>query len=114
MGTLADNAFDAVAGPPEPRVTVAFTTRGAEFDIQVTANGPGLQAEVLEHIFKLGFSTKRGAEDYGIALSLVRQACNRLSGTVNAKIVDGATAVRELPVVQKGLSAGVAQCRSGD
>lgn len=99
VGNLLDNAFDAVASLPEPRVSVAFATPGTDLDIQVTNNGPGLQAEELERIFQLGFSTKPGAEGHGIGLSLVRRACNRMDGKVHTETIDGGTAfVVRLPL----------------
>lgn len=102
VGNLLDNSFDAVAGLPEARVAVAFGSADTDLTIRVTNNGPALDAAKVGRIFELGFSTKPSSEGHGIGLSLVRQACTRLSGRVHVESFDGGTAF----VVRLPLSGG--------
>ena len=69
---MVKNAFEAVAGRPEPRVLLAaaLDSRG-RVAITVEDNGPGLPPDRAEQIFVPFFTTKPSGS--GIGLSLVRQ-----------------------------------------
>ncbi|GAB3255291.1 sensor histidine kinase [Arthrobacter pigmenti] len=92
MGNLLDNSFDAVSAAAEPKVTVDLAVSGHDFCLRVWNNGPKLDVTEVERIFDLGFSTKPGPGSGGIGLALVRQACTRLGGEVNAGTLDGGAA----------------------
>ncbi|EMF45994.1 Two-component sensor kinase citS [Planococcus halocryophilus Or1] len=50
--------------------------------IEVEDKGRGIQAEHMEDLFKLGFSTKVGKKDRGYGLAIVQQAVEQLQGTI--------------------------------
>jgi two-component system, CitB family, sensor kinase len=49
--------------------------------IEVSDSGPGPAPEIADRLFELGRTTKAG-DSRGIGLALVRQAAERLGGTV--------------------------------
>ncbi|WP_461174558.1 sensor histidine kinase [Arthrobacter sp. Z1-9] len=84
LGNLLDNAMDAAADGPQPR-RVELTVESDEegLDITVHDSGPGIDPADAENIFRHGFSTKpAGPSGRGIGLALVRQAVQRLGGTL--------------------------------
>ncbi|MBO0866381.1 MAG: sensor histidine kinase, partial [Mycobacterium sp.] len=80
VGNLIDNALDALEGAPKS------TQRWIEVDLrctdEITAvvrdSGPGVAPEIVEEVFRHGFTTKaaRGGER-GLGLALTRQICHR-------------------------------------
>jgi two-component system CitB family sensor kinase len=84
LGNLLDNAIDAAADAPPPR-RVELTVESDEegLDIAVHDSGAALDARSADTIFRHGFSTKpSGPGGRGIGLALVRQAVQRLGGTL--------------------------------
>jgi sensor histidine kinase regulating citrate/malate metabolism len=84
LGNLLDNAIDAAAEGPAPR-RVELTVESDEegLDISVHDSGAPLEPSAAENIFRHGYSTKpAGPGGRGIGLALVRQAVQRLGGTL--------------------------------
>jgi sensor histidine kinase regulating citrate/malate metabolism len=84
LGNLLDNAIDAAADAPPPR-RVELTVESDEegLDIAVHDSGAALDTQAADNIFRHGFSTKpSGPGGRGIGLALVRQAVQRLGGTL--------------------------------
>ncbi|GGF32879.1 histidine kinase [Aliidongia dinghuensis] len=78
---LVKNAFEAVAGCPAPRVTLAAALDGrGRVAVTVEDNGPGLPPGAAEQIFVPFFTTKPAGS--GIGLSLVRQIMVAHGGSV--------------------------------
>ncbi len=98
VGNLIDNALDAAAGTPQPRVEVAVSRAAAHAEgddalrIAVGDSGPGPAAG--DRVFDLGVTTKHAA-GHGIGLALVRQTVTRLGGTIE---VDGSRFEVTLPL----------------
>lgn len=84
VGNLVDNAMDAVAGRPAPRVDVAIRDAGGTIEIEVRDNGPGVPEEHLAHVFRQGYTTKSGSADAerGFGLALARLVCVRRGGGI--------------------------------
>ncbi|KNH16715.1 histidine kinase [Arthrobacter sp. ZBG10] len=84
MGNLLDNAIDAAAdGPPPRRVQLTVESDEEGLDVTVHDSGAGISAAAAENIFRHGYSTKQsGQGSRGIGLALVRQAVQRLGGTL--------------------------------
>ncbi|MGX5717009.1 sensor histidine kinase [Arthrobacter sp. MAHUQ-56] len=84
LGNLLDNAIDAAADAAPPRrvdLTVESDEEG--LDIAVNDSGAAIDATDADHMFRHGYSTKpAGTGGRGIGLALVRQAVNRLGGTL--------------------------------
>lgn len=81
VGNLVDNAFDAVAGLPEPAVRVLVEDTDDAVTVTVSDTGPGVAGDTRE-IFRQGFTTKEpgpaGSRGFGLALS--RVVCRRSGG----------------------------------
>ena len=100
LGNLLDNAIDAAAEAPAPRlVELTVETTGAALEITVEDSGPGIDPAAVEDIFRHGFSTKApGPFGRGLGLALVRQAVQRLGGTMTITSPAGALFRVTLPV----------------
>ncbi|KFF60190.1 histidine kinase [Cryobacterium sp. MLB-32] len=99
LGNLIDNALDAAASAPAPRsvhVTVSRTIEAVV--IEVADSGPGVNADAVEQVERLGYSTKEHAGyGRGLGLALVRQAVIRLGGTLQIGRRDGAVFTVTIP-----------------
>ncbi|TLM82802.1 ATP-binding protein [Pseudarthrobacter sp. NamE5] len=84
LGNLLDNAIDAAAeAAPPRRVELSVESDEEGLDIAVHDSGAPIDAGAAENIFRHGFSTKpSGPGGRGIGLALVRQAVQRLGGTL--------------------------------
>ena len=78
---LAQNALQACAGRPAPRLSIdARLSRGARLRLTVADNGPGVAPGLEQHIFTPFFTTREGGS--GVGLAVVRQLVHGLGGTV--------------------------------
>lgn len=86
IGTLVDNAIEALSGRPAPReITVRLDdTHGVH--ITVTDTGPGVPEAAVERVFQDGYTTKapRGGMRRGLGLALVQRIVRRAGGTITA------------------------------
>ena len=100
LGNLLDNAIDAAAEAPPPRlVELTVETTGSALEITVEDSGPGIDPGAVEDVFRHGFSTKApGPFGRGLGLALVRQAVQRLGGTMTITSPAGALFRVTLPV----------------
>jgi sensor histidine kinase regulating citrate/malate metabolism len=98
LGNLIDNAVEAVADRPGPRVEVTIRSTSDGLLIRVADNGPGVPADTSE-LFRRGWSTKSG--DRGLGLALVGQSVRRHGGTVDVGGDDGAVFTVRLPGVSR-------------
>ena len=92
LGNLLDNAIDAAAEAPAPKlVELTVETSSGALQITVEDSGPGIDPRAVEDIFRHGFSTKAaGPFGRGLGLALVRQAVQRLGGTMTITSPAGA------------------------
>jgi sensor histidine kinase regulating citrate/malate metabolism len=103
LGNLLDNAIDAAAEAPAPRmVELTVGTKGRALEIAVEDSGPGIDPDAVEDVFRHGFSTKTpGPFGRGLGLALVRQAVHRLGGTMAITSPAGALFRVTLPVTEE-------------
>jgi sensor histidine kinase regulating citrate/malate metabolism len=98
VGNLVDNALDAVtntAAGAEVEVLIEEDDGGVQ--VVVRDSGPGVPADVMEDIFRQGFSTKNspdGGRGYGLALA--RVVCQRRGGRLSVHNDGGAVFTAEL------------------
>ncbi|MET3951912.1 sensor histidine kinase [Arthrobacter sp. UYEF36] len=106
LGNLLDNAIDAAAEAPAPRlVELTVEASAGALEITVEDSGPGIDPETVEDIFRHGFSTKSpGPFGRGLGLALVRQAVQRLGGTMTITSPAGALFRVTLPTSPTSLS----------
>ena len=100
LGNLLDNAIDAAAEAPAPRlVELTVESTGSALEITVEDSGPGIDPSAVDDVFRHGFSTKApGPFGRGLGLALVRQAVQRLGGTMTITSPAGALFRVTLPV----------------
>ena len=101
IGNLINNAVDAVAGQPSPRlVTVHLDDRDGEIFISVTDTGPGVEPDAIDEIFIDGYSTKtpRGQMRRGLGLALIRRLVHRAGGSITVSPGPGARFEVRLPI----------------
>lgn len=85
VGNLLDNAVDALANTPRPRlVTVQFDDTDGVF-IAVRDNGAGVPLDKIDQVMVDGYSTKdpRPGMRRGIGLALVQRIVHRAGGTLD-------------------------------
>ncbi|MFE4542465.1 ATP-binding protein [Arthrobacter sp. NPDC056727] len=84
LGNLLDNAIDAAADAPAPRrVALRVDTSGGGLEITVQDTGRGIDPTAVDDVFRYGFSTKAaGPFGRGLGLALVKQAVQRLDGSM--------------------------------
>ena len=99
VGNLVDNALDSVAPLGAGVVEVTIRSEADGVVVQVHDSGPGVDPEVVDEIFRDGFTTKvaTGAGRRGLGLALVSQAARRRGGRVTVENADGALFTVHLP-----------------
>ncbi len=99
VGNLVDNALDSVAPLGSGWVDVTIRTEDDGVLVQVHDSGPGVDASLVDEIFRDGFTTKvaTGTGRRGLGLALVAQAARRLGGRVSVENDDGARFTVFLP-----------------
>lgn len=97
---LMMNAGQAMAESATKRVTVATALDGDFVKVLVQDTGPGMTAEVMQHLFKPFFTTKRRGLGTGLGLSVSRSIIEAHKGTLTAEsqVGQGATFIVRLPV----------------
>lgn len=93
LGNLLDNALDAAAAAPPPRKVELGIESGPEgTTFTVVDSGHGIDPAIVDDVWHYGYSTKAagigqtgqpGAPSRGVGLALVRQAVQRLGGTLS-------------------------------
>ncbi|MBO9128793.1 sensor histidine kinase [Bacillus sp. 165] len=84
IGNLIDNAMEAVIGNKsgQKKVKVFLTDLGEDLIIEVEDTGKGIDKEYEEHIFEIGFTTKKDSKNSGFGLALVQQAVTQMQGYI--------------------------------
>nr|WP_093416923.1 sensor histidine kinase [Saccharopolyspora flava] len=98
LGNLVDNALDALESARDAWIEVELHHTD-EITVVVRDSGPGVAPEIVEEVFRHGFTTKaaRGGER-GLGLALTRQICRRRGGSVEVHNADGAVFTARLPL----------------
>lgn len=103
MMNLLQNAFDALAQVPEPRVWVEMGCTGdadkPTVRVTVRDNGPGIPTEHLLRIFDPFFTTKPVGKGTGLGLSISYGIVEQHGGHLSARNAEGGGAafILELP-----------------
>ncbi|MGP4020814.1 sensor histidine kinase [Saccharopolyspora sp. 5N708] len=101
LGNLIDNALDALEGAPgrTERWVEIDLRRTDEVTLVVRDSGPGVAAEIVEEVFRHGFTTKAARDgERGLGLALTRQICHRRGGSVQVHNAHGAVFTARLPL----------------
>jgi two-component system CitB family sensor kinase len=101
LGNLVDNALESVTAGRrgEGRIDVSVTGDESGIVVRVQDTGPGIAPELVDEIFRDGFSTKvaHGGVRRGLGLALVSQAARARGGTVSVESDGGAVFTVVLP-----------------
>lgn len=99
LGNLIDNALDSVSSRrfSGGRVDVRLEAAGSTLIVCVADNGEGIGSDMMDEIFKEGFTTKSRRLHSGIGLPLVTEMVRRLGGSIDVHNEDGAVFTVELP-----------------
>ncbi|GAB2676750.1 ATP-binding protein [Saccharopolyspora gloriosae] len=100
LGNLVDNALDAVEGAAADNlIEVDIRHAGDVVTLVVRDSGPGVAPEIVEEVFRHGFSTKAARDgERGLGLALTRQICHRRGGSVQVRNERGAVFTARLPM----------------
>ena len=96
---LVRNAREAMEGQDEPpRLRVSVARVGAQAEVRVTDNGPGIRPEILQSIFEPFVSTK--GKGMGLGLSICREIVQGHGGRldVESTLGQGTTFTVTLPL----------------
>ncbi len=99
---LVQNAIDAMAGCPTPRLRVGAGVADGRAEIAFRDSGPGMSDEVLNRLFDPFFTTKPVGEGTGLGLSISYGIVERHGGLLTARNHPdgGAEFVLQLPVAR--------------
>lgn len=87
---LLQNALDAVAGRPDPRVGVTVGRKGRDVVLTVSDNGPGIAPAIADDLFT-PFATSK-TDGLGLGLGIARDIMTEFGGTLDLiPSPDGAT-----------------------
>jgi signal transduction histidine kinase len=78
---LLNNAIEAVAGRPEAFVDVRLQATGEFHRISISDNGPGIQQDLREQVFRPFFTTKPAPHN-GVGLYLARGIVRSFGGSI--------------------------------
>lgn len=104
---LVNNALDAVAGRPDPKVTIRTCLLDGKVRIEVSDNGCGIPPEHLSSIFVPFFTSKPAGRGTGLGLSICYGLVRELGGsiTVDSGVDVGTTFMVTVPVVPQPVGA---------
>ena len=78
---VINNAIEAVAGVPNPAITLKVVPGAAFHEIHVIDNGPGIPNELRNRVFEAFFTTK-GAPHVGVGLFLANKMVQNAGGRI--------------------------------
>jgi len=79
---LVQNAALAIQRRPAARAAVRVRAEGGDVLIEVEDEGPGVPAEVLDHLFEPGVTTRERRDGHGYGLYSARQTLEQLGGAL--------------------------------
>ena len=85
LTNLLLNAYDALEGSKEARITVEVRANGPSAEVEVRDNGPGIPLEALPHIFEPFFTTKPEGRGTGLGLAICHGIVQAHGGTIVAR-----------------------------
>ena len=108
LANLIDNAMTALSQiEGEKRLLVMINELEDDYIFEISNNGPAIPEEMMPHLFKSGFTTKK-EEEHGLGLAIVTRLVKEAGGTVTATSDEDGTLFRVvLPrCVRRDLRAG--------
>lgn len=104
LGALVENAINALAGRPDPTISLKLaTTSEADWRLSVEDNGRGIPPDTLPFVFDRFFRVEpdrgRGSGGVGLGLSIAREVVEAHGGTIRieSEVDKGATVTVQVP-----------------
>lgn len=90
LGNLIDNAFESSLRNPDSSrcIDILISDAGPDLVIEVTDNGVGIDPNLIDHIWRKGFSSKPDKQSHGIGLYLVNQYVVQAKGFITVNDAD--------------------------
>jgi len=88
FSNLAQNAFDALSGRNDGRITLRFARTNSHLVVEFGDNGPGIPAEVLPHVFE-PFVTHGKVHGTGLGLAICERIVVEHGGRISAHTEPG-------------------------
>lgn len=88
FSNLAQNAFDALSGRSDGRITLRFARTNSHLAVEFGDNGPGIPAEVLPHVFE-PFVTHGKVHGTGLGLAICERIVVEHGGRISAHTEPG-------------------------
>jgi GAF domain-containing protein/CheY-like chemotaxis protein len=90
--TLLKNAVEAMAGRPQPRITIGVcqASEPEMVEVKITDTGCGIPAANLDKIWVTFFTTKNSKEHLGLGLPACLQIVQQMEGKISAQSESGA------------------------
>jgi len=82
LDILMDNAIDAIARIPEPKIIIATQRVGDRVEIRITDNGKGIPADVLPYLLRRQITKVQGEKGLGIGLLFAQMIAQTYSGDI--------------------------------
>jgi two-component system C4-dicarboxylate transport sensor histidine kinase DctB len=82
---LIGNALDAMEGQDQQRLTIRVEREDVSVVIEIRDNGPGLRAELLDHLFEPFYTTKAPGMGLGLGLAISAGIVRDLGGELTAQ-----------------------------
>lgn len=97
---LIGNALDALEGETAPRIDITGQIMETHYQLTVSDNGPGIDAESRAHLFEPFFTTKPGEQGLGLGLTLSAQLAAAAGGQLrlDTEATPGASFTLILPL----------------
>lgn len=80
---------ESLNGAYEPALLVTSRRNGAEIEVKIRDNGPGIRADEVERIFEPFYTTRGGASGAGLGLPLTNDIVQRAGGGLTVNTVHG-------------------------
>ncbi|BDH45559.1 two-component system sensor histidine kinase DcuS [Salmonella enterica subsp. enterica serovar Choleraesuis] len=87
LGNLIENALDAMQNQPDGEIAVLLHYQNGWLCAEVSDDGPGITADIIDAIFTKGFSTK--GENRGVGLFLAKQQVEGAGGSLTVESEPG-------------------------
>ncbi len=96
---LFRNARQALEGTDDPRMQVEVVRVGLDVEVRIADSGPGIPAHLVERVFELSWSTRKGAggQGYGLYLSRALASANEGALSVRRAGIGGAEFILSVP-----------------
>ncbi len=103
---LVNNACQSMKDPG--RLSIRSSIKNNHVVLEIEDTGPGIPENVAHKIFEAFFTTKKEGQGTGLGLSMSKSVIEKFGGSIrfNAVQPHGVCFVIELPISQKGKTAG--------